>query len=192
MTFIERLTAYEKLIRLDKPIGILLLLWPTLWALWLSSRGHPDWPIVWIFVVGTVLMRSAGCAINDYADRNFDGSVARTRDRPLAAGRIKPVEALMVAVVLILASFALVAAAEPADHQLSIVARRSLRRVIHSPNASSPCRRPSWASPSVSVSRWPSLRTLDQRAAGGVDAAGCERVLGHRLRHRIRHGGPGR
>ena len=70
VTFAERINAYEKLIRLDKPIGILLLLWPTLWALWLSSHGHPDWNIVWIFVLGTVLMRSAGCAMNDYADRD--------------------------------------------------------------------------------------------------------------------------
>lgn len=108
MTFLERLNAYEKLIRLDKPIGILLLLWPTLWALWLSARGQPNWAIVWIFVLGTVLMRSAGCAINDYADRHFDGRVARTRDRPLAAGLIKPNEALMVAAILSLAAFALV------------------------------------------------------------------------------------
>ncbi len=108
MTFAERIDAYEKLIRLDKPIGILLLLWPTLWALWLSSRGHPDWNVVLIFVVGTVLMRSAGCAINDYADRDFDARVARTKQRPLATGRIRPVEALMVAVVLSLAAFALV------------------------------------------------------------------------------------
>jgi len=108
MTLLERLNAYEKLIRLDKPIGILLLLWPTLWALWLSSRGHPSWRIVWIFILGTVLMRSAGCAINDYADRNFDGHVARTRERPLAAGLIKPWEALAVATVLALAAFVLV------------------------------------------------------------------------------------
>ena len=122
MTFTERLTAYEKLIRLDKPIGILLLLWPTLWALWLSSRGHPDWTIVWIFILGTVLMRSAGCAINDYADRDFDARVARTRERPLATGQIKPMEALMVAVVLILASFALVVQLNPLTIKLSIVA----------------------------------------------------------------------
>ena len=122
VTLIERLNAYEKLIRLDKPIGILLLLWPTLWALWLSSRGRPDWSVVWIFVMGTVLMRSAGCAINDYADRDFDAGVARTRDRPLAAGRIKPIEALMVAVVLILASFALVVQLNPLTIKLSIVA----------------------------------------------------------------------
>ena len=108
MTLLERLNAYEKLVRLDKPIGILLLLWPTLWALWLSSRGQPGWEIVWIFILGTVLMRSAGCAINDYADRDFDGQVARTRDRPLAAGIIKPNEALIVAAVLTLAAFGLV------------------------------------------------------------------------------------
>ncbi len=108
MTLLERVNAYEKLIRLDKPIGILLLLWPTLWALWLSSRGFPDWAIVWIFILGTVLMRSAGCAINDYADRDFDRHVARTRDRPLAAGLIKPSDALIVAAVLAFAAFALV------------------------------------------------------------------------------------
>ena len=86
MNLIERLNAYERLIRLDKPIGILLLLWPTLWALWLSSRGHPNGTVLWIFILGTVLMRSAGCAINDYADRGFDRHVARTRERPLATG----------------------------------------------------------------------------------------------------------
>jgi 4-hydroxybenzoate polyprenyltransferase len=122
MTFAERIDAYEKLIRLDKPIGILLLLWPTLWALWLSSRGHPDWSVVLIFVVGTVLMRSAGCAINDYADRDFDGRVARTRERPLAAGQIKPIEALLVAVVLILASFALVVQLNRLTIKLSVAA----------------------------------------------------------------------
>ncbi len=122
MTFAERINAYEKLIRLDKPIGILLLLWPTLWALWLSSRGHPDWTIVLIFVVGTVLMRSAGCAINDYADRDFDAKVARTRERPLATGQIKPMEALIVAVALILASFALALQLNALTIKLSIVA----------------------------------------------------------------------
>jgi len=122
MTFAERINAYEKLIRLDKPIGILLLLWPTLWALWLSSRGHPDWTVVLIFVTGTVLMRSAGCAINDYADRDFDARVARTRGRPLAAGQVKPVEALMVAAVLILVSFALVVQLNTLTIKLSVFA----------------------------------------------------------------------
>jgi 4-hydroxybenzoate polyprenyltransferase len=122
MNFLERLNAYEKLIRLDKPIGILLLLWPTLWALWLSSRGQPRWEVVWIFVLGTVLMRSAGCAINDYADRNFDGHVARTRERPLAAGLIKPWEALVVAAVLALSAFALVLQLNRLTIMLSVAA----------------------------------------------------------------------
>jgi 4-hydroxybenzoate polyprenyltransferase len=87
--------------RLDKPIGILLLLWPTLWAQWLASNGRPDWLILWIFVMGVVLMRSAGCVINDYADRNYDPHVERTRDRPLAAGKVSGREALAVFGVLV-------------------------------------------------------------------------------------------
>ena len=104
----QRLDAYEKLVRLDKPIGILLLLWPTLWGLWIAARGAPNPWALWLFVLGTVLMRSAGCAINDYADRNFDAHVERTLARPLAAGRIKPWEALAVAAVLAAAAFAIV------------------------------------------------------------------------------------
>ena len=107
-TVARRLNAYERLIRLDKPIGILLLLWPTLWALWLASRGTPRLDYFLIFFVGTVLMRSAGCAINDYADRGFDGHVERTRLRPLAAGEIQPREALIVGALLALTAFALV------------------------------------------------------------------------------------
>jgi 4-hydroxybenzoate polyprenyltransferase len=103
-----RLDAYERLMRLDKPIGILLLLWPTLWALWISSNGHPDWLIVWIFMLGTVLMRSAGCVMNDYADRKFDAHVERTRSRPLATGEVSPREALALAGVLSLLAFGLV------------------------------------------------------------------------------------
>ncbi|MGZ3240451.1 MAG: UbiA family prenyltransferase, partial [Burkholderiaceae bacterium] len=79
----NRLQLYIRLIRLDKPIGILLLLWPTLNALWLASNGKPDWVLVFIFTLGTVLMRSAGCAINDFADRNIDKHVKRTAERPL-------------------------------------------------------------------------------------------------------------
>ena len=107
-TLTRRIDAYERLIRLDKPIGTLLLLWPTLWALWLASRGTPRLEHFLIFFVGTVLMRSAGCAINDYADRNFDPHVERTRWRPIAAGELAPREALAVAAVLALAAFALV------------------------------------------------------------------------------------
>ena len=108
MTLVERLALYEKLMRLDKPIGILLLLWPTLWALWLSSGGHPNWIIVWLFTLGTVLMRSAGCVMNDYADRHFDPHVERTKNRPLAAGLVSGKEALMLAGVLTLLAFLLI------------------------------------------------------------------------------------
>ena len=94
------LMDYARLMRLDRPIGIWLLLWPTLWALWISSRGKPSPRTFIIFVAGTVLMRSAGCAINDYADRSFDPRVARTKDRPLAAGRISTLEALVLFAVL--------------------------------------------------------------------------------------------
>ena len=104
----KRLDAYERLIRLDKPIGTLLLLWPTLWAVWLASGGWPRADILLIFVVGTLLMRSAGCAINDYADRDFDPHVERTRARPLAMREIGPNEALVVAAALGAAAFALV------------------------------------------------------------------------------------
>jgi 4-hydroxybenzoate polyprenyltransferase len=104
----KRLDAYERLIRLDKPIGTLLLLWPTLWAVWLASAGRPRLDILLIFVVGTLLMRSAGCAINDYADRAFDPHVERTRNRPLAAGEILPSEALAVAAGLAAVAFVLV------------------------------------------------------------------------------------
>ena len=108
MKLTERLNHYEKLMRLDKPIGILLLLWPTLWAQWLASHGQPDWLILWIFVIGVVLMRSAGCVINDFADRDFDPHVARTRERPLAAGKVSPNEALLLAAGLALLAFLLV------------------------------------------------------------------------------------
>jgi 4-hydroxybenzoate polyprenyltransferase len=104
----RRLDAYERLVRLDKPIGALLLLWPTLWAVWLASGGTPGLDILIIFVVGTFLMRSAGCAINDYADRDFDPHVERTRLRPLAAREIAPREALAVGAVLAAAAFGLV------------------------------------------------------------------------------------
>jgi 4-hydroxybenzoate polyprenyltransferase len=88
--------AYAALTRLDRPIGVWLLLWPVLWALWLSSDGKPDPHVFIVFVVGVVLTRSAGCAMNDFADRNFDRHVARTRDRPLVTGQVDPVEALAI------------------------------------------------------------------------------------------------
>jgi 4-hydroxybenzoate polyprenyltransferase len=103
-----KVDLYERLMRLDKPIGILLLLWPTLWALWIAGYGQPSWLLVWIFVLGTVLMRSSGCVINDYADRKFDPHVERTKDRPLAAGTVSVREALILATVLALCAFLLI------------------------------------------------------------------------------------
>ncbi|HXH64707.1 MAG TPA: 4-hydroxybenzoate octaprenyltransferase [Mariprofundaceae bacterium] len=118
----QRLAAYARLIRLDKPIGSLLLMWPMLWALWIAGRGHPDGYVLLVFVAGVFLMRSAGCAINDYADRDFDAHVERTRRRPLAAGEIRPWEALIVALVLSLAAFALVLTMNRLTIALSFVA----------------------------------------------------------------------
>lgn len=103
-----KLRDYLDLIRFDKPIGTLLVLWPTLWALWLASDRQPSFTYFLIFVIGTFLMRSAGCAINDFADRDFDKHVERTQNRPLTAGRIAPWEALMVAGVLAILAFMLI------------------------------------------------------------------------------------
>ena len=100
-----KVSDYLALIRFDKPIGTLLVLWPTLWGLWLASDGQPNFVYFLIFVTGTFLMRSAGCAINDYADRDFDKHVERTKERPLTSGRIQPWEALMVAAVLAALAF---------------------------------------------------------------------------------------
>ncbi len=105
---INKINAYERLMRLDKPIGILLLLWPTLWALWLAADGHPHWIFVGIFMLGTILMRSAGCVMNDVADRNFDGHVARTNQRPLVSGEVSVKEALVLVVMLSLIAFGFV------------------------------------------------------------------------------------
>jgi 4-hydroxybenzoate polyprenyltransferase len=104
----ERLSAYAALIRLNRPIGVYLLLWPPLWALWIAGNGQPSWSIVLIFVLGAFLMRSAGCAINDYADRDIDGHVSRTKERPLATGRVSASEALLVFAGLSLSAFGLV------------------------------------------------------------------------------------
>ena len=97
------LRDYALLARFDRPIGIWLLLWPTLNALWIASDGHPRWPLLVIFALGTLLMRSAGCAMNDYADRDFDRHVKRTADRPLTSGKIRAWEAVAIAVVLVFA-----------------------------------------------------------------------------------------
>ena len=105
---INKLEQYALLIRLDKPIGIYLLLWPTLWALWIAAKGWPDNLVLFVFVSGVFLMRSAGCAINDFADRDFDPRVERTKNRPLAAGRISTKETLLVFSTLSISAFLLV------------------------------------------------------------------------------------
>ena len=122
MVLIDRLSSYAYLIRLDKPIGTLLLLWPTLWALWLASSGIPDFSILLIFVVGTFLMRSAGCAINDYADRDFDRHVLRTQGRPVTSGKISGKEAVGVALLLALLAFLLIQPLNTFTKQLSVLA----------------------------------------------------------------------
>lgn len=121
-TLKDRLNDYEKLMRLDKPVGTLLLLWPTLWALWIATQGHPPWLLVWIFVLGTLLMRSAGCVINDWADRDVDPHVARTKDRPLAAGRVSSREALVLAAILTLCAGLLILPIWQAVWSLALVA----------------------------------------------------------------------
>jgi 4-hydroxybenzoate polyprenyltransferase len=111
-----------ELTRLNRPIGIYLLLWPTLWSLWFAAGGFPDLKLLIIFIVGTVLTRSAGCAMNDYADRDFDGHVQRTRNRPIPSGSISPRTALLVAALLMLAAFALVLQTNALTVKLSFVA----------------------------------------------------------------------
>jgi 4-hydroxybenzoate polyprenyltransferase len=104
----SKFSDYLALIRFDKPIGTLLVLWPTLWGLWLASNGQPQIAHLLIFSVGCFLMRSAGCAINDYADRDFDKHVSRTKNRPVTSGRVSPKEALLVAALLAFISFLLI------------------------------------------------------------------------------------
>jgi 4-hydroxybenzoate polyprenyltransferase len=122
MNIHTRLLNYCYLMRLNKPIGILLLLWPTLWALWLASGGRPPGKILFIFVAGVIIMRSAGCIINDYADRNIDPYVARTKDRPLASAKVSTKEALLLFVVLLATAFSLVLMCNRQTIMLSFVA----------------------------------------------------------------------
>ncbi len=117
-----RIDLYERLMRLDKPIGTLLLLWPTLWAVWIAAAGKPHWMVVAIFALGTLLMRSAGCVVNDVWDAGFDAHVERTRRRPLAAGEIGRREALAIAAFLAALAFALVLVFNPLTIALSVLA----------------------------------------------------------------------
>lgn len=114
-------SGYARLLRLHRPIGIWLLMWPVLWALWLSSAGRPDPHVFVVFVLGVVLTRSAGCAINDYADRNFDGHVQRTRERPLVTGEVEPIEALVLCAGLSLIALGLVLTLNQLTQLLALV-----------------------------------------------------------------------
>ena len=116
----ERFSSFIQLTRLNRPIGILLLLWPTLWALWVAAEGFPKPHLAAIFILGTVLMRTAGCIINDYADRNLDGHVERTKNRPLVTGEISSKEALILALVITILAFVLVLFTNPFTITLSI------------------------------------------------------------------------
>ena len=118
---LDRLKSYAELTRLHRPIGSLLLLWPTWWALCLASSGVPDWKILAVFTAGVLTMRSAGCAINDYLDRDVDRHVERTRNRPLARGAIRPAEALVICVLLLMASLALVLTLNRRTQELAVV-----------------------------------------------------------------------
>jgi 4-hydroxybenzoate polyprenyltransferase len=117
----DRAYHYALLMRMDRPIGTFLLLWPTLWALWIAGEGQPDGWITTVFVLGVVLMRSAGCVINDYADRDIDPHVARTQNRPIAAGKVTPKEALILFGVLCLLAFILVLTLNGLTIALSVV-----------------------------------------------------------------------
>ena len=118
----ERITNYLTLMRLSRPIGIYLLLWPTLWALWFAADGFPDQRILLIFIAGVVLMRSAGCVINDYFDRKIDPLVARTKNRPIASGRVSPTEAIALFVVLSVLAFLLVLQTNKLTVYMAVVA----------------------------------------------------------------------
>jgi 4-hydroxybenzoate polyprenyltransferase len=138
-TLRNRLWDYVLLMRLDKPIGIFLLLWPALWALLIASGGHPDPKVLIVFVLGVILMRSAGCVINDYADRDIDRHVQRTRDRPITAGRIGTLEARLLFILLCLAAFRLVLLLNTLTIMLSLVGAMLaasypfMKRITHLP-----------------------------------------------------------
>jgi len=121
-SLLVRLQQYALLMRLHRPIGIFLLLWPTLWALWIAGQGQPDLEVTVVFVLGVILMRSAGCIINDFADRHFDPHVRRTRDRPLASQRVSEREALTLFILLCLSAFGLVLLMNTLTILLSVVA----------------------------------------------------------------------
>ena len=137
----DRIKQYWLLSRFDRPIGILILLWPALWALWVASNGKPDYYVLLVICLGVVLMRAAGCVINDYADREFDPHVERTKQRPIAAGKVTPKEALWLFVILCLVAFGLVLTLNYYTIALSFVAAflagsyPFMKRYTHLPQA---------------------------------------------------------
>ena len=121
LRYARRVRDLIELARLHRPIGIWLLLWPVLWAVWIAGDAHPNSTVFWIFVLGTIAMRSAGCVINDLADRDFDPFVKRTRDRPIASRRIAPVEAVVWFLVLIGIALALVLKLDESTIRMSVI-----------------------------------------------------------------------
>ena len=121
MKQLSRIGAYARLVRLHQPVGIYLLLWPTLWALWIAGEGHPDERVFIVFVLGTIVLRSAGCIINDYADRKIDAHIWRTRDRPLATGEVSVREALTLFIVLMLVGLGLVLTMNRLTQSLAVI-----------------------------------------------------------------------
>jgi len=119
---VRQARQYAMLMRFDKPIGIWLLLWPTLWGLWIAGEGHPEPRIFLVFVIGVVIMRSAGCVLNDFADRKIDAKVSRTQNRPLASGTVTPVEAIVLFIALGLIAIALVLTLDPLTQALAVIA----------------------------------------------------------------------
>jgi hypothetical protein len=177
------LQDYIDLTRLNRPIGIWLLLWPTLWAVWIAGRGRPDPHLFVIFVAGTVLMRSAGCAINDYADRSFDPHVDRTKQRPLAAGRISTVEALILFAVLSLMALVLALQLNKMTLLLAVFGAFLAVRQALLVGAAALLGR------DIRLGYTDGVRGATRTcAAGSVAAVDRQHAVGHRLRHNLRHG----
>ena len=136
---LDQAWQYGRLMRLDRPIGTWLLLWPTLWGLWIAGEGHPDPRVFSVFVLGVIVMRAAGCVINDFADRRFDSSVRRTQDRPLASGKVSPVEAIVLFVALSLVAIGLVLTLNRLTQLLAVIGALVTiiypfsKRYIHTP-----------------------------------------------------------
>ena len=183
----SRIRALLDLIRFDKPIGTLLLLWPTLWALWIAAEGVPPVGLLLVFAAGTFLMRSAGCIVNDLADRNLDGGVTRTSSRPLVTGAVSVREATVFFLVLMVLAFGLVLMTNPLTVKLSFVAALLasvyplMKRITHLPQLVLGLAF-SWGIHGLCSS-------VGRAACGPVAAGGGELPVDRGLRHKVRHGG---